>query len=289
MIQDIAPSKLHNEYRHLQQPADTDIVFFFQKGKILSRERENFFPDYHEIVRAGIEKAFTYQYLFAVDAQHYFWAKPREEDSTGPLLEQTMPEYAFVSIQVLRGLSDAVAAYAGVTAYHLFQWYIQNRFCPCCAASLEHDTRERMLHCPSCGKMIYPRINPSVIVAVVDQDRLLVTRYASQNAYRKYALVAGFTEIGETMEETVAREVLEETGLHVKDIQYYKSQPWGFTGGILLGYWARLDGEDTIRLDISELCEGKWVAREEVPLDESHISLTCEMMHRFQQGKEPYK
>lgn len=288
MIQDIAPSKLHNEYKHLSVPAEEDIIFFFERGNVWMKNEISPFPFYKNLVEAGIENAFQYQYLFAVDEQRYFLAKDAQGE-TAEVLAKAMPDFGFETIQFLRSFSDPIAVYAGVTAYHLFQWYADNRFCSRCAAPLLHDAKERMLRCPSCGQMIYPRINPSVIVAVVDHDRLLVTRYASQNAYRKYALVAGFTEIGETMEETVAREVFEETGIHVKDIKYYKSQPWGFSGGMLLGYWARLDGDDTIKLDTTELCEGKWVTREEVPLDESHISLTREMMHRFQQGKEPYK
>lgn len=84
------------------------------------------------------------------------------------------------------------------------------------------DHKERMVHCEHCGNTVYPKICPGVIVAVTDGDRLLLTKYANRPGSVNYALVAGFTEIGETLEETVQREVMEEVGIKVKNIRYYK-------------------------------------------------------------------
>ena len=80
------------------------------------------------------------------------------------------------------------------------------------------------MRCACCGNMVYPKIAPAVIVGVIYDNKILMTKY-SDREYKKYALIAGFTEIGETAEETVRREVMEEVGLKVKDIVYYKSQP----------------------------------------------------------------
>ena len=97
--------------------------------------------------------------------------------------------------------------------------------------------------------MVFPKIAPAVIVGVTNGRKILMTKYANRE-YKRYALIAGFTEIGETAEETVAREVKEEVGLSVKNIRYYKSQPWGFDSNLLLGYFCELDDEgDVIRLD----------------------------------------
>ena len=90
---------------------------------------------------------------------------------------------------------------------------------------------ERMMQCPKCGLMEFPKICPAVIIGVIDGDRILMSKYAGRE-YKKYALLAGFTEIGETLEETVSREVMEEVGLKVKNITYYKNQPWAFSGEI---------------------------------------------------------
>ena len=131
--------------------------------------------------------------------------------------------------------------------------------------------------------MVYPRINPAVIVGVTDGDRLLLTKYRGR-AYKKYALVAGFTEIGESFEQTVAREVMEETGLKVKNIRYYKSQPWGFADNILAGYFCEVDGDPTIQMDQEELSVAEWFERDEIPVEPEDLSLTNEMIIHFKQG-----
>ena len=128
-------------------------------------------------------------------------------------------------------------------------------------------------------------ICPSVIVAVRNRDRLLLTRYqASHSPYRNYALVAGYVETGETAEDTVRREVMEEVGLKVKNITYYKSQPWPFSGAFLMGFFCDVDGEDTIFLEEEELSEAVWMKREDLPDRSGDVSLTSEMMEQFRLG-----
>ena len=138
--------------------------------------------------------------------------------------------------------------------------------------------------CPACSQTVYPKICPAVIVAVHDGERLLLTRYRGR-AFKKYALVAGFNEIGESIEQTVHREVLEETGVRVKNLRFYKSQPWVFTDTLLMGFYAELDGSDKIRVQEDELAEAGWFLRSELPEEHSNISLTGEMIEQFRAGK----
>ena len=138
--------------------------------------------------------------------------------------------------------------------------------------------------CPSCGKTFYPRIMPAVIVGIKNRERLLLTRY--RTGFTPNALVAGFTEIGETAEETVRREVMEEVGVRVKNIRYFASQPWGIANDLLLGYYCELDGDETIRMDEHELKYAQWVRREDIELQPDDLSLTNEMMRRFKLGLE---
>ena len=159
------------------------------------------------------------------------------------------------------------------------------KFCGRCGTRLEHDKVERMMKCPKCGAMHYPKISPAVIVAVTNRDKILMTKYAGRD-YKKYALIAGFTEIGETIEDTVRREVMEDVGIHVKNIRYYKSQPWSFTDTVLMGFYCELDGEDVITMDAHELSVAEWMRREDIPTEFDGISLTNEMMLMFKKGKQ---
>ncbi len=137
-----------------------------------------------------------------------------------------------------------------------------------------------MLYCDKCGNMIYPKIAPAIIVGVTNGNKILMTKYA-KGAYKKYALIAGFSEIGETLEDTVRREVMEEAGVKVKNITYYKSQPWGFDSNLLVGYDAELDGPDEITMDTEELSYAGWLTKDDVDVVCDGVSLTNEMMYQF--------
>ena len=126
-------------------------------------------------------------------------------------------------------------------------------------------------------------ICPATIIAVTDGNRILLSKYAGRT-YKRYALLAGYTEIGETAEETVRREVMEEVGLKVKNIRYYKSQPWGLSGTLLMGFYCELDGSDEIHLDKEELALAEWFEREEIPVEPMHDTLTNEMIIHFKYG-----
>ncbi len=148
------------------------------------------------------------------------------------------------------------------TAVHINEWYIENKFCGKCGKTMSQRKGERVLKCTSCDLTKYPQINPVVIVGIHDGNKLLLTKYAN-STYDRYALVAGFVEVGESFEDAVRREVMEEVGLQVKNITYFASQPWGgITGGILAGYFAELDGDNTVKLDLEELKEGTWFTKE---------------------------
>ena len=277
MIQDIGPHRLHNEYRTDVQASPADPVFVFEKGKLLVRPEGDRFV----LPCAGDLEGEDLIYLFSLDEQPCFLARrgPESLETDG---------FTCRDLRELRkeGYGPREWYFAAVTAFQLSNWYRDNRFCGTCGQKTVHSASERALVCPACGRTIYPRIVPAVIVGVTDGDRILLTRYAGRGI-PFYALIAGFTEIGETLEQTVEREVMEEVGLRVKNIRYYKSQPWGIVDDILTGFYCDVDGDTTIRLDRTELKEGVWMKREEVELQPDDFSLTNEMMWMFKEGKEP--
>ncbi len=272
MIQDIFPSKLNNSYSQYTATTSDSLAVFDDSGRLLVSHKDNHidFPQVSEF------PGHDCIYLFSKDERRFFLApdcQPKEGSS-----------YSLHTIREVRDLFEGKEVFAAFTAYHLWRWYADNKFCGRCSEALVPDTRERALRCPKCGNVVYPRINPAVIVAVTDGDRLLITRY--RNGYSHNALVAGFTEIGETLEQTVQREVMEETGLKVKNIRYYKSQPWGMAQDILAGFFCEADGDTVIRMDENELKYAQWVMREDIVLQPNNLSLTNEMMRLFKEGKE---
>lgn len=296
MIQDIFPKVYHNEYKNIE-PAENDFILVFHKNTVLIRYQDEKlrYPTFREMA----EFPCRYHYLFSIDNYKYFLARSDFYIGTSPAdaLSGTdksafvcedqpiiNPEgYHYENVTLFRTADSRHTSFAGITGHHLFNWYETNRFCGRCGDQMLPDTNERMLKCPCCGNMVYPRISPAVIVGVINKDKLLLSKYAGR-AYTRYALIAGFTEIGESVEQTVAREVMEEVGLKVKNIRYYKSQPWAFSGSLLMGFFAELDGDDTITLDTNELAEAGWFSRDEIDLEDDHLSLTREMILKFKTG-----
>lgn len=279
MIQDIGAGRFHNEYRACH-PQPQDRILSYQGRQVLAKYADGqlTFLTYEEVVG---QMEGTFRYLFSIDGTGYFLPE-LEEPETGAL--QELPEGAgWQPLELFRTARPREAAFAAVTGFQLAEWYRTRRYCPQCGQKMVHDDIERMMRCPDCGLMEYPKICPAVIVGVTRGDEILLTRYAGRS-YKKYALVAGFAEIGETIEETVHREVMEEAGLKVKNLRYYKSQPWSASSSLLMGFFCEVDGDATIRMDKHELAEAKWCPRAEVPEWED-VSLTMEMMQVFKQGR----
>ena len=275
MIQDIAPLQLDNGYQD-KTPADSDGILAFRENRIFIKAGEEItwltYRRLKEICREEKRDVPVCRYLFSVGGESFFLAGLWDGCS--------VPGYDWHKMFALRAMHPKERVFAAATAWHLYAWYRDNRFCGRCAGKMEHSREMRALQCPCCGNQVFPGIAPAVIVGVTDGEKILMTKYAGRE-YKQYALIAGFTEIGETAEETVRREVEEEVGLHVKNIRYYKSQPWGFDGNLLLGYFCELEKKEEICLDRNELSVAEWVDYRDIPDDPEGLSLTREMMLAF--------
>ncbi len=140
-------------------------------------------------------------------------------------------------------------------------WRARNRHCGVCGGELAFARAGWLGRCDQCGSEHYPRTDPAVIVAVSDGERLLLGRQAGWPA-RRYSVIAGFVEPGESLEQTVAREVLEETGVRVRECRYLGSQPWPFPGALMLGFQALAEADEPQVGD--ELEEARWFTLEEI-------------------------
>ncbi len=279
MLQDLEIGRLENEFHNITANAEAPILCFQEGQVLLSREKDGS-PKLPTLsILEDMQGCGSTRYAFHIREQNYFlWLSPAPITPTDG--------FYYEPVRQLRALEYRELCFAAMTGWHLYNWYRTNRLCGCCGAPTEHDTNERMLYCPNCKNMIFPRINPAVIVAVTNGDQLLLSKYAGR-AYTRYALLAGYTEIGETIEETVHREVMEEVGLRVKNLRYYKSQPWGVDGNVLMGFFCDVDGNDAIQIDEKELSMAEWYSRDALPAHDDGFSLTREMIGVFEAGKEP--
>ena len=272
MIQDIAPHRLENAFALRREPQPGDRVLFARRGREILLRREDGawqLPAVGETGREGLH------FGFLLDGEACFLGEG----------EPQLPGFEWIDQRQCRELRPQELGFACITGMQLLRWRAEHRFCGACGCVTHDSLTERALVCPSCGLTVYPKIMPAVIVGIVHRGRLLVTRYADR-PLSTLALVAGYTEIGETAEETVRREVQEEVGLRLGRISYYKSQPWGFSDTLLLGFFARLEGSSkAMRLDRTELKEAMWLRREELPDRRGEASLTAEMMEVFRTGK----
>lgn len=157
----------------------------------------------------------------------------------------------------------APEAALGAYAASLLSWHRRHRFCSACGDPTEVADGGHQRHCPSCGASHFPRTDPVVIVRVTDRaGRLLLGRQARWPPGR-FSVLAGFVEPGETLEEAVAREVLEESGVEVTGVSYVASQPWPFPSSLMIGFSARAVGGEPEPGD-DELSEVRWFERGEV-------------------------
>ena len=287
MLQELKSGRLENEFYNINAK-DTDLVLCIKENRILVEIKETGKVDFPTAAMVnGWSKESSWnawreeklQYAFRMQGTNFFlWmGEPGETEEDA---------FHYEELMAIRRPEVKEACFAAYTALHLYNWYRNNRYCGCCQTPTVHDTKQRMLRCPDCGNLIFPRISPAVIIAVTNGEKLLLSKYAGRS-YTQYALLAGYTEIGETMEETVQREVMEEVGLKVKNIRYYKSQPWGKDGAVLMGFFCDLDGKDEIHLDEEELSQAGWYDRKNLPVRDDGISLTREMMRVFEEGREP--
>lgn len=275
MLQDLYPHIYHNEISW-KQPEPEDYALIFTPDRTVYCCVQNGELTLPRIRDIGTFDAAAAQYAFCIDRTAYYLVGAHPEAAE---------PFSYLPSAQLRAMTahTSTALFAAAAGESLFRWYSSQQFCGRCGRRMEKSTVERAMVCPACGNTVYPKICPAVIAAVHDGDRLLLTRYRGR-AFKKYALIAGFNEIGESIEDTVRREVLEEAGVHVKNLRFYKSQPWVFTDTLLMGFFCELDGSDRITMQESELSEAGWFHRSALPEEYSHISLTGEMIDQFRLG-----
>ncbi|SES63626.1 NAD(+) diphosphatase [[Clostridium] polysaccharolyticum] len=272
MLHEIKPS-FENAFRK-KEPEENDLALVYtEEGNLFVKEGETIrLPKIQELV---MDKETVLRYGFAIGNISYYIVL-----ESVALKEET----EVIATKDLRILPLETIRFASLLGKQLWRFFNTRKYCGCCGSKTGLSDTEQAVICPQCSHVEYPKISPAVIVAIMNGDKLLMTKYAHGN-YTKYALVAGFVEFGEDFEQAVAREVWEEVGLHVKNVTYYKNQPWPLTDSQMVGYFAELDGDDKVTLQEDELSEATWFSRDEIPVNPNSISVSYELIEAVRSGK----
>lgn len=251
-----------------------DLAVVLQKQKVVLKKSSQGYtiPEKSFIIeRLGVSEELFYIGTYA--GQNCYCMERKEEN----LIEGT----ELVELrQVTNYTLDPGLFILTSTANHILHWRSMNRFCGRCGHKTIEKEDERALVCPSCQNLIYPRISPATITAVRKDDKILLA-HNKRFTNNVYSLVAGFVEAGETLEQCVAREIMEEVGIKVKNIQYITSQPWSFPDSLMIAFSAEYESGE-INPDMVEITDAAWFDAEHLPNIPSSDSVAGKIIRRYQ-------
>lgn len=270
MIQDIHPHVFSNTFVITTGIQENDYVFHFKGDSLLlKKDGDEFEIPKMEDIKGNCSDGI---FLFTLNNVNCFL-----------VWECSVPDsnlFAYHEINYFHTISQKEIDWISIMAFQLKNWYTQNKFCGKCGNPTVLKNDERAICCPSCQTVLFPKISPAIIVAILSGDKILLARGAN---FREgfYSLVAGYVDVGESIEDAVIREVKEEVGIAIKDIRYYKSQPWPFSGSMMIGFIAEADGAQTIQIDNKEIVDAAWFSRSNLPDHPTNRSIAGEIIDKF--------
>jgi len=276
MIQDILPHRLNNSYLANTTIGETDFILHYHGNSLLLKTSGNELQLPQKKDFPDIDSRTETTFLFTFDDIQCFllWSEPELKD----------PCLTYKEISFFRTVRQQEIAWISLVSFHLMNWYAQNKFCGKCGTKTQQKPDERAVICPVCQSVFFPKISPAIIVTITCNDKILLARNTNFPG-GWYSLIAGYVDIGETLEETVKREVKEEVGLDVKNIRYYTSQPWPLSGSMMIGFTAEADENQPIVTDNKEIAEAAWFTRGNLPNHPPTISIAGEMIEKFEKGE----
>ena len=182
-----------------------------------------------------------------------------------------IPDTEWVPLRMSYGKFNQEMFFIYGRARHLLLWAQNNRYCGQCGNLMKLKSDERCLQCPSCGFCSYPRISPAIIVSIEKEGKILLAR-AGRFPGKMYSVLAGFVEPCESLEECIRREIKEEVGIEIKNIEYFKSQPWPFPDSLMIAFTSEYAGGELL-IDKNELIDAGWFSPEEFPMIPGKLSI----------------
>ncbi len=246
------------------------LNFVFCSGQLLLREADLALPGRDELAQ------------LETGAMHAVGLLGERYCQTTWCAHETAPPTGLVwrSLRSLIGVMDDQLVGLAGRAAQIAEWDRTHRFCGACATPTVPVAGERCMKCPSCAMMAYPRISPVMMVLIRKGDHVLLALH-THSPSKRFITLAGFLEAGESIEEAVHREVFEEVGLRVHNLQYFASQSWPFPHSLMIAFTAEyLDGE--IRVDQNEIAEARWFGpHDEWPEKIPHVSVSSVLIDAF--------
>jgi NAD+ diphosphatase len=276
MIHEILPHQFNNKYQSDINIGEDDYIFHFKGNSLLLKLIGNKYviPRRKEITGLTDKTKSTFLFSFNDIPCFLIWECP----------ESFTSQFTYKEINFFRTFKQKEIAWISIVAFQLMNWFSLNKYCGKCGSKTEEKSDERAIICPNCNTTVYPKISPAIIVAIVCNEKILLA-HNSNFPDNWHSLIAGYADIGESLEEVVIREVKEEVGLDVKNIRYYKSQPWPYSGSMMIGFIAEADNKQIIKVDNQEITEASWYSRGNLPNHPTNISIAGEIIEKFEQGQ----
>ena len=276
MIQDIFPHRFNNHYLANKNIGEKDFVLHYKGNSLLLKTSGDEFEVPQRKDFSEISDKTKNTFLFTLNDVPCFliWDNLKADKS----------HFIFKEISFFRTISQQEIAWISIVGFHLMNWYSQNKFCGKCGTKTRQKPDERALICPHCNTIVFPKVSPAIIVAIICNNKILLARNSNFPG-NWYSLIAGYADVGESLEEALTREVKEEVGLDIKNIRYYKSQPWPLSGSMMIGFIAEANETQPISTDNKEIAEAAWFTRGNLPKHSSNISIAGEMIEKFEKGE----
>ncbi|MDP2235634.1 MAG: NAD(+) diphosphatase [Bacteroidales bacterium] len=276
MINEISPNIINVQFSGNKSISENDYILYYNEEGLLWKVIENEFSIPQKTDFEAFPGNAEAVFLFTFNNIPCFLLRDKPKTKG--------ENFVFKDITFFRAMPDKELAWLSLLGYQFKYWYQSNRYCGKCAAATLHKTDERAIVCPSCNTVKYPLIAPAIIVAVICNHKILLIR-GMESRVGWHTLIAGYVDFGETLEQAVKREVAEEVGLEVKNIRYYKSQPWPLSGSMMIGFVAEADENEPIKIDEKEVSEAVWFHRGELPPFSPSLSIAGEMIEKFERGE----
>lgn len=249
------------------------VWFIFAGNKLLVKFEEDKAvpPEFVKPADMGLE-ILRSQYLGTIEGEHCYSGEAANE--------KVVPEgMEYRELRSLYGVMEEDVFLLAGRAIQIVAWDSMNLYCSRCGTSVELIPGERAKKCPKCGLVKYTQICPAAIVAIIKDSKILLA-HSKNFKPGLYGVISGFVEAGETFEECIKREAMEEVGIKVKNIKYFKSQPWPFPNSLMVAFTAEYE-EGELRPDGVEIEDAGWYGTDELPMIPSNYSVARQLIDWF--------